>query len=441
MATVTEDRIKKVETASKAIADQNETLTKKLKASEEEASVVKEQNKLLVKHFSSPDYSGSGTKRIFANARDHRTEFQGRFKSMSHQLDTIRKAAYGRASGDDMAALNEAPKILEAWYREKGYNEDFITKAAGLSESAGPDGGFLLMPTWAANVLEIMHDFDNLLDRCDRYEMASPSMKFRAVDETSLATTRRGGVLGYWVDEAATITSSKPKYRLIDLIPHKVAVLTYLTDELLADGPMAEQYTSRYAAEELTFQINDALINGTGAGKPLGILNAASTVSVSKETGQGAATLLTENIVKMYARLHSSSRGNACWFVNQDTLPQLLTLTLAIGTAGMMTFMPFDQGVTKTPAKQLLGLPIIEIPWCATLGTVGDVILADMKQFIAATRGSVVAANSIHINFLTDETAFRWTMRVAGQPWWNSALTPFKGSNTQSAFITLATRA
>ena len=39
------------------------------------------------------------------------------------------------------------------------------------------------------------------------------------------------------------------------------------------------------------------------------------------------------------------------------------------------------------------------------------------------------------------ERAFRWMYRVNGRPKWKSALTPFKGSNTQSPYITLATRA
>jgi len=35
--------------------------------------------------------------------------------------------------------------------------------------------------------------------------------------------------------------------------------------------------------------------------------------------------------------------------------------------------------------------------------------------------------------------AFRVTWRVDGKPAWVSALTPFKGSNTQSPFVAIAT--
>jgi hypothetical protein len=48
---------------------------------------------------------------------------------------------------------------------------------------------------------------------------------------------------------------------------------------------------------------------------------------------------------------------------------------------------------------------------------------------------------SVHVAFLTDESIFRFIYRVDGQPIWNAALTPFKGSNTLSPFVVLAARA
>lgn len=378
----------------------------------------------MEKGLTAPVTKSLSPARLFGETRGSDGSNEFGFKSLGHQLAIIRKAATGGASNEEMDQLHRVNKA-----------------ATGLGENSGPDGGFLLAPQYVDGLLEIVHQqMDDLLSRCDKYEMTAPSMKLRAVDETSRVNgSRRGGVLGYWVDEGSTITGSKPKFRNIDLIPHKVAVLTYATEELLTDAKMMEQVISRYAAEELVFQMADAIINGTGAGKPLGILNAACTLSVSKETGQAAATIEFANVVKMWARLHSSSRSNAVWFINQDVTPQLLGLTLGIGTAGVAAYLP-PGGLSDKPYATLLGKPVIEVEYCPTLGTVGDLILADMKQYIAATRGSVVAANSVHVQFLTDETAFRFTWRVAGQPWWNAALTPFKGSNTQSPFVTLATR-
>lgn len=378
--------------------------------------------------------------KVFATARNRMSKAYGPWQGLGHQLKTIRKADTNRATTEEMTWLREVtPRLAIESYREKGYSEDFITKATGASEGTGSDGGFLLAPTYAEGVFELMHDFDNLLDRCDKYEMASPTMRFRAIDETSLATTRRGGVLGYWVDEAGTLTPSKPKFRQLELTAHKLAVLTYGTEELFEDAPMAEQYFSRYATEELVFQSNLAIYSGTGAGKPLGFTNSACAISVAAEVGQATKTVVTENIIKMHARLHSGSRANAIWLANQDVTPQIQLMTLGVGTGGVVTYMP-PGGLSEKPYKLLLGLPYIEIPWASTLGTLGDIMLVDPKAYLAATRGGVNAANSIHVSFLTAETAFRWMLRMAGQSWWNQALTPFNGTNTQSPIIMLATR-
>ncbi len=78
----------------------------------------------------------------------------------------------------------------------------------------------------------------------------------------------------------------------------------------------------------------------------------------------------------------------------------------------------------------------------ATLGTVGDIILADMGSYVTGTRGGVSSAASIHLKFDYLETAFRFVYEMDGQTWLASAITPYKGgSNTLSPFVALATRA
>ena len=210
---------------------------------------------------------GNSPDKLFATARDQKEEGKCGFYTMGHQLKCIAEHAYGRVNGDDLKRLQAVNKYLADQQIQKG--------GQGLQESSGSDGGWLLAPTWAEGVLEVVYDQENLLDKCDKYDMVGPSIKIRAYDETSrISGSRRGGIRGYWLDEGGTLTSSKPKFRTIELIPHKLAVLVYATEELLADGgQMLEQMTTRCAAEEINFLIADSIINGTGAGMPLGIVN------------------------------------------------------------------------------------------------------------------------------------------------------------------------
>ena len=88
-----------------------------------------------------------------------------------------------------------------------------------------------------------------------------------------------------------------------------------------------------------------------------------------------------------------------------------------------------------------MGRPIFEIEQCEALGTVGDIIFADFKEYLLIDKASGInTQTSIHIKFLTDETAFRFTYRCDGEPIWKSAVTPYKGSASRSPFIALETR-
>ncbi|HEY4712374.1 MAG TPA: phage major capsid protein, partial [Dehalococcoidia bacterium] len=95
-------------------------------------------------------------------------------------------------------------------------------------------------------------------------------------------------------------------------------------------------------------------------------------------------------------------------------------------------------GLSSAPYGTLFGKPVIPCEQAATLGTAGDIILADLSQYLMIDKGSLQSASSIHVKFTTDETAFRFTYRCDGQPLWKTVLTPYKGTgNTQSPFIVL----
>ena len=318
------------------------------------------------------------------------------------------------------------------------------TKAAtGLQAAIGSDGGFLIPPTFSTTIIEGMQGAsDNMLEGTQQFTVEGESFTFNGVAETSRATgSRWGGTRAYWLSEASQMTSSRPRFRQVKLEPQQLGVLIYATDKLMNNSPVAiGQLLSRSAVDEINFTLGDAIVNGTGAGQPLGLLNSGATVSVDKETGQAAATILAENILKMSARLHPSFRNGAEFLINVDTLPQLRQMSIAIGTGGALVFTP-PNGLSGGAYGTLDGLPIRAVEYCPTLGTVGDIILWNRRAYLVGLRGDIQTAMSIHLRFDYNETAFRFVFEADGQPAYASALTPFKGSNTLSACVTLATRA
>lgn len=321
-----------------------------------------------------------------------------------------------------------------------------VTKApTGLGETVPSDGAFLVAQEFVPTLQDRTWQTAVVWSRCTKQPVGANfnGFKIPAINETSRADgSRWGGVRAYWAAEGASLTGSHPAFRQISVELQKLTALCYVTDELLEDAVALEGYVNRWFPLEIGFKLDDAVINGDGAGKPLGIMACPGRVSVSAETGQLATTIVTNNILKMFRRMYPGSMSNAVWFINIDTLESLATLTIPVGTAGVLANLyQLPTGVTQgQPYGTMLGRPVIPIEQCATLGTTGDVIFADMSQYIVGDKGGMNAASSIHVAFATDQTAFRFIYRCNGEPVWSSALTPFKGSDTIGPYVALATR-
>ncbi len=311
----------------------------------------------------------------------------------------------------------------------------------GMSETLGSDGGFTVMPEFNHNIFQHVYAND-LVASTDNYTVGGNNMTFLANAETSRAHgSRHGGLRGYWTGEGQSISASKPTVREIQLKLQKLAVVVYLTDELISDSAQAlEQYVTRKAADEFNFMIGDALFNGDGVGKPLGILNAPSLLAIAAEPGQTPATIVAANIIKAQNRFFAPYFGNANWYLNQDCMQQLMQLTLGTGTySGQLVYMP-PSGLSGAPYGSLGGRPLKPIEFAGTVGSLGDIVLADLSQVLSISKGGIAQAVSMHVEFLTDQLALRFTMRMNATPWENSPITPFKGTNTQSSFVCIAAR-
>ena len=139
--------------------------------------------------------------------------------------------------------------------------------------------------------------------------------------------------------------------------------------------------------------------------------------------------------------MYAPSRRNAVWLINQDIEPQLDAMAFdPAATSKTPVYLP-PGGVSNAPYASLKGRPVVPIEACSTLGTQGDIILADMTQYWAITKGQDVRQDvSMHLYFDQGLMAYRFTFRVTGQPIWGASLSPENGSNTRSCFVALDTR-
>ena len=338
-------------------------------------------------------------------------------------------------------AMMPGSQNIDNRLREADYDQ---RAALGSSEAVPEHGGFLIGPTFSDAIYTKIYDENQLLNRLRKIQIGPNSNRIELpfLSETSRATgSRWGGIRAYHDNEADTITSSKPKFGKIEMSLERITALIYVTDELLQDSATLGQYLIDIASKEIGFVMMDDIINGDGSGKALGILNSAALITIDKQGSQPNTTLVAENVIKAYMRVHSPSKKRGVWLANSDILEQAMTMSIAVGTGGVPIWLPMNN-LAGRPSDTLLGQPILYMEQCPTLGTAGDLLFVDPNEYLIIEKqsGAIQSAMSIHIAFDSNQTAFRFVARFNGQPLWNSSLTPFKGTNTVSPYVCIQTR-
>lgn len=369
-------------------------------------------------------------------------------RELTNRLDRVRKfdapknrKAGGNASEAGFACFGERLQAI-AQFRLNGRHDTRLMNALGSNEGTPADGGFLVGTDAETELMSKVYG-SPILERVSRTPISANSnmLKLRLLKENSRADgSRQGGVQAYWEGESGSVTATQREYEELELSLRKLMAVTYATSELLEDYSALESENDAGFREEMTFKLEYAIINGDGVGKPQGIMNSPSKITVSAENGQTSATpLVYDNITKMYARLHPRSQMNAIWLVDQTLIPSLMSLSIAVGTGGVPVYQP-SNGAADAPFGTLLGRPVVFTEHTQAKNTTGDIILWDPSSYRVIEKGGIKGASSMHVAFLTDEMAFRYTYRVNGASKWRSALTPKNGGDTLSTIVTLATR-
>ena len=307
------------------------------------------------------------------------------------------------------------------------------------SEGSGGDGGFAVPPDFRTAIMEKVMGVDALLPMTDNQTTSSNGMSFPVDETTPWQST--GGIQAYWDGEGQLKIPSKPSLGSKTIKMNKVIALVPLTDELLEDAPAMSSYVNRKAPEKINYKVNEAIIRGTGVGMPLGILNSPGTVVVPAESGQAAGTVVFQNIMKLWSSLDPVARMNAKWFMNPDDEAQIMSMQFPGTGTAVPVYLP-PGGLANSPYGTLLGKPVMPQYACSALGLQGDIIFGDLKNYLTVTKqGGIKTDTSIHIWFDYDITAFRFVLRVGGEPWWNAGIVPAQsGAVTRGYFATLAAR-
>lgn len=315
--------------------------------------------------------------------------------------------------------------------------------ANAMAERIPSEGGFLVPEYLRSQVLSYMTSA--VIRPCAMVlPMSSLRLPVPVLDNPSQANGAQalGGLTFGMVEEGAPIPASTPGFGRAVLEARKVAALLQDTpNELVSDAAGAfGEFLARTIAAGYAWAEDDWFFTGTGVGQPQGLVNAPCQVPVPRST---AGAVMLADIVAMTKALHPAAKQAAMtpdithvkWLLSASALDQLLELYLlpagSAPTSGTPVtpsdWMSLGDGDKVGPS--LLGIPAVVTDHQPATGTPGDVILADLSQYLIGDRLAMTVERSAQgSGFAKDTSNFRIRSRVDGRYWIQSATTTEAGS-------------
>lgn len=370
---------------------------------------------------------------------ERRAARAGAFGAPADRPRAATSGAVDRADLDPRGGFRDLAEMAVA-VRNQVAGGIFDQRLAAPTTPMQTDGtageGFLVPAEFRAGIWEEVFNGEDLLNAVMIEPTNAAMVNFLKDETTPWGAT---GIQAYWMAEGGSYTPSREGVKAGTVFLNKLGAFCSASDELLADAPRLASRLTAKAGAAIRHTASEAIMSGDGNARPLGFMNSGALVTVAKETGQAAATLTDQNVLKMLSRLLPRGVSRSFWLVNSDVLPQLGALKIG----DLPVWVPPSTGLTGAPGGFLLGRPIVFSEHAKTLGTVGDVCLINPDGYYAIGRGGggIDFATSIHLYFDTGHQAFRWTFRFGGQPFLSAPVSPKNGSNTKSHFVVLATRA
>ncbi|MEJ3658764.1 phage major capsid protein [Actinomycetes bacterium KLBMP 9759] len=399
---------------------------------------------------------------LVVNANDPDIQRQVREQAQQQVIAMVREAGVvtgpdmrpGRAARDRRApgtALNgivadigEFAQAIHHDRRTPDRDETLASIRNAMGSSVPADGGFTIPEEFRGDLMDAALETSVVRPRARVIPMSSPRVQLPIVDAPSRASSVFGGFRSYWTAEAATLVDSSPKFGRITLDAHKLTTFTDVPNELLDDGLALQAFLEEALPATVAWGEDLAFISGNGVGQPLGFLHTGNSamVTVLKESGQAAGTIVWENLVKMWARMLPASLQRAVWVAHISTFPELATMALSVGTGGSAVWIggPVGQSGTDAPPVTILGRPVVFTEKVPEVGDAGDITLVDFGYYLVGDRMSMDLQSSEHYRFQSDMTSYRCITRVDGRPGLLSPVTPAVGTDTLSAFVRLEAR-
>jgi HK97 family phage major capsid protein len=325
-----------------------------------------------------------------------------------------------------------------------GKSDPRLITNVSVTEGSGVSAGFLVPPQFLAGILDSALEQEVIRPNATVLPMSSNELDTPGFDYQDGTSGKRAGLQILWGAEATSLTEQVAKARKISFVAKKATILVRVSSELAEDAPAFDRQLSTAMSAAVASGLDGVFTAGTGAGQPIGILNSPAKIEVAKEGGQGANTLMLQNLAKMLARLTPSAYKRSMWLVHPTVLPALLQLTVVVqNVAGTENVGGGHAAAVVQGADgqlRIFGRPVAVTDACSAFSSAGDVILADLVQYGIGMRSDARIEMAREAYFSSDEIGFKLRLRLDGQSLASAPTKLRDGTNTVSPFISLGAR-
>lgn len=369
--------------------------------------------------------------------REENHNEDGEYRGFKHIGEFLRAVAMESSPGKESLRDKRLPELQRSTIAQ--------ARASGMSENIGAEGGFLIQSDFQQQLQTKSFAESVFAPLCQTVEISSNSNELvwnELIEDSRVTGSRYGGVRVFRDKEAGTVASSFPKLRRDKLVAEKMTAIAYATEEILQDASALGSLIEPQFTHEMGFVLDEEILTGDGDGECFGVLNHPSLITITKESGQAANTVLFANVRKMHGRIWAGSELSAIWFVGSSVVEQLETMAFdPAATNTIPVYLPAN-GASDKRYGTMYGAPVRKNEHSPALSSAGDILYADFSQYRIVKKGGIVGAVSQHVRFINGENTFRWTQRVNGKPLWRNPVTPAKqnASEKEGPFIALGAR-
>lgn len=237
-----------------------------------------------------------------------------------------------------------------------------------------------------------------------------------------------GGLSLRFEAEGGTASDQEAQFSDIEVTAYWAAIYAAASNKLLRSGIDFASQLGEAMRNALVFGTDEVLLGGSGVGRPLGIRNAPSRITVDRAT---ANEISYADILNMFSRLHPGCVRNACWMASPSAIPQLCTLKDSANNN--LWVVNASAGMPPT----ILNIPVVFSEKIPGLGNEADLVLCDPSQLAVAIKQDILAERVEGPRWYQNMTNFRISIQIGATPLWKTVCTPANGGASLSWAIVL----